>query len=260
MTKLPLLPLTPLESNRNSSSSFPHKGVSIKTESNYNQSHDVEANLLVRTMKRERSLISSDTVEHENEEDGFTSLTGFPLADIIGSQHESNGTSILSIQEHAVLGVDEKNGVIPHKIKNSVTLQPMNKSDLGEDVVSVDSEKTLSESIKVSEEVQRNKQKFPLNSPPLWGLTSICGRRREMEDKVIALPSFLRIPSSMLDDNPRFSSVDHDSIAHVFGIYDGHGGCQVNISFLPLQFEFLYCTIFGPMYVMMRKKLLCIGC
>ncbi|KAK6139641.1 hypothetical protein DH2020_026625 [Rehmannia glutinosa] len=109
------------------------------------------------------------------------------------------------------------------------------KSDLGENVVSVEqngealnveeSKGTFSGAfVKASEEIKINKQKLALNFPPLWGLTSICGRRKEMEDSVVALPRFLRIPSWMCGD---LSSIHQDLVAHVFGVYDGHGGCQV---------------------------------
>ncbi|KAL3825321.1 hypothetical protein ACJIZ3_021350 [Penstemon smallii] len=79
----------------------------------------------------------------------------------------------------------------------------------------------------VSEEMKINKLNSRLNLPPLWGLTSICGRRSEMEDSVVALPRFLSIPSQMLSEKPPFNSIHQDLIAHVFGVYDGHGGCQV---------------------------------
>ncbi|KAG8376184.1 hypothetical protein BUALT_Bualt09G0036800 [Buddleja alternifolia] len=74
-----------------------------------------------------------------------------------------------------------------------------------------------------------NKLSLRLNVPPLWGLISICGRRAEMEDSVTALPRFLTIPSHMLSNSPHphFSSLDQDLTAHVFGVYDGHGGFQV---------------------------------
>ncbi|KAK4487659.1 hypothetical protein RD792_005686 [Penstemon davidsonii] len=79
----------------------------------------------------------------------------------------------------------------------------------------------------VSEEMKITKLNSRLNLPPLWGLTSICGRRSEMEDSVVALPRFLSIPSQMLSENPPFNSIHQDLTAHVFGVYDGHGGCQV---------------------------------
>ncbi|OMO86502.1 phosphatase 2C (PP2C)-like protein [Corchorus olitorius] len=71
---------------------------------------------------------------------------------------------------------------------------------------------------------------FEVEYVPLWGFTSICGRRPEMEDAVAAVPRFLKIPIEMLigdrllDDMSR--SFAHQT-AHFFGVYDGHGGSQV---------------------------------
>ncbi|KAL6974571.1 protein-serine,threonine phosphatase [Sarracenia purpurea var. burkii] len=65
---------------------------------------------------------------------------------------------------------------------------------------------------------------------PLWGCRSICGKRSEMEDAAMALPSFLRIPTQMLMggevSNGMNQNLSHIT-AHFFGVYDGHGGCQV---------------------------------
>ncbi|KAL3654738.1 hypothetical protein CASFOL_001473 [Castilleja foliolosa] len=78
--------------------------------------------------------------------------------------------------------------------------------------------------VKASERMKISKQKKGFNYAPLWGLTSICGRRKEMEDFAVTFPSFIRIPSCMLGD---LVSTNQDSIAHFFGVYDGHGGWQV---------------------------------
>lgn len=64
---------------------------------------------------------------------------------------------------------------------------------------------------------------------PPHGLVSVCGRRREMEDAVAAIPTFLWVPrESMRCSCP--SSHQHtgvDAPLHFFGVYDGHGGSQV---------------------------------
>ncbi|KAM3360802.1 protein phosphatase 2C 50 isoform X2 [Capsicum galapagoense] len=65
------------------------------------------------------------------------------------------------------------------------------------------------------------------DSVPLWGLTMIQGKRPEMEDTAIALPRFLRIPSQMLTDSPVSHALSQTLTAHLFGVYDGHGGSQV---------------------------------
>ncbi|KZV58207.1 putative protein phosphatase 2C 6 [Dorcoceras hygrometricum] len=74
-----------------------------------------------------------------------------------------------------------------------------------------------------------NKQVCPLNIPPLWGLSSICGRMSEMEDSVIAHPHFLNIPSHMFGDGQILGPENQDSdlTSHLFGVFDGHGGSQV---------------------------------
>ncbi|KAK4265606.1 hypothetical protein QN277_026635 [Acacia crassicarpa] len=65
-----------------------------------------------------------------------------------------------------------------------------------------------------------------LNSGPLWGFSSVCGRRQEMEDAIAANPHLLQVPSHMLMDNNGNENTEN-SVAHFFAVYDGHGGCQV---------------------------------
>ncbi|KAL8230277.1 hypothetical protein R6Q57_000055 [Mikania cordata] len=71
------------------------------------------------------------------------------------------------------------------------------------------------------------KSVFELEYLPLWGSNSVCGKRPEMEDAVVAVPQFMKIPIKMfvMDHtvNPNLS----DLTAHFFGVYDGHGGSQV---------------------------------
>lgn len=50
---------------------------------------------------------------------------------------------------------------------------------------------------------------------PKFGLTSVCGRRRDMEDAVAIHPSFSR------------RSDDSSTELHFFGVYDGHGCSHV---------------------------------
>lgn len=83
--------------------------------------------------------------------------------------------------------------------------------------------------LEVSKELKLIKQHnvFAFDSPPLWGLTSICGKRSEMEDAAVVLPRFSGIPSRMLMDVPIGSTRNQNLTAHIFGVYDGHGGSQV---------------------------------
>ncbi|KAL7167853.1 hypothetical protein ACSBR2_038322 [Camellia fascicularis] len=95
-------------------------------------------------------------------------------------------------------------------------------------------EKLSSGLIEVSQEKKMSgtdgRSVFELGCVPLWGCTSICGKRSEMEDDVATLPQFLRIPIEMLTgtqaSNGMNQNISHVT-AHFFGVYDGHGGCQV---------------------------------
>ncbi|GMI83913.1 hypothetical protein HRI_002060500 [Hibiscus trionum] len=68
---------------------------------------------------------------------------------------------------------------------------------------------------------------FELLDTPLWGFTSICGRRTEMEDAVAAIPRFLLLPPHMLNVQTISDHSIRNLTAHFYGVYDGHGGCQV---------------------------------
>jgi protein phosphatase 2C len=53
---------------------------------------------------------------------------------------------------------------------------------------------------------------------PKYGITSVCGRRREMEDSVSVHPSFCEEKSEQ-----------KQKPFHFFGVYDGHGCSHVNV-------------------------------
>lgn len=54
-------------------------------------------------------------------------------------------------------------------------------------------------------------ESVPLDRPPRHGMSSICGRRRDMEDAVSVHPNF----------------VETGSAYHFYGVFDGHGCCHV---------------------------------
>lgn len=56
---------------------------------------------------------------------------------------------------------------------------------------------------------------------PKFGMTSVCGRRRDMEDAVAIHPAFC-------GPNPNFPSG-----MHFFGVYDGHGCSHVSFEIMP---------------------------
>ncbi|XAR57600.1 Phosphoprotein phosphatase [Bertholletia excelsa] len=71
---------------------------------------------------------------------------------------------------------------------------------------------------------------FEVDCVPLWGSTSLCGRRPEMEDALATVPHFLKIPIQMLIGDKVVDGTNRclsHLTAHFFGVYDGHGGSQV---------------------------------
>jgi protein phosphatase 2C len=76
---------------------------------------------------------------------------------------------------------------------------------------------------------------FELDCTPLWGFTSLCGKRPEMEDAVAIAPRMLKIPIQMLNGNSKYDGMNKDfseQTIHFFGVYDGHGGSQVKFYFI----------------------------
>jgi protein phosphatase 2C len=65
-----------------------------------------------------------------------------------------------------------------------------------------------------------------VSNDPLWGFSSICGNRPEMEDAIAVKPQLFQVPTQMLMDD-HVNENTKDSLAHFFGVYDGHGGFQV---------------------------------
>ncbi|KAJ8750459.1 hypothetical protein K2173_015598 [Erythroxylum novogranatense] len=71
---------------------------------------------------------------------------------------------------------------------------------------------------------------FEVEYVPLWGVTSLCGRRPEMEDAVATIPRLLKIPIKLLIGDRVQDGMNKcltHQTAHFFGVYDGHGGSQV---------------------------------
>ncbi|KAM3359004.1 putative late blight resistance protein R1B-23 [Capsicum galapagoense] len=65
---------------------------------------------------------------------------------------------------------------------------------------------------------------------PLWGSVSICGKRTDMEDALVAVPNFMKIPIKMLIGDRVIDGLSQNLshlTSHFYGVYDGHGGSQV---------------------------------
>ncbi|KAL6496486.1 hypothetical protein OROGR_029744 [Orobanche gracilis] len=120
-------------------------------------------------------------------------------------------------------------GIVDSQLSEPISNDLISVEENGESVRVREPKRTLSASIlEFPQETKMIKQNLPSDFPPRWGSNSICGRRAEMEDSVMALPRFLEIPSRMLSDSALFTSLHKDLTGHFFGVYDGHGGSQVS--------------------------------
>jgi protein phosphatase 2C len=70
---------------------------------------------------------------------------------------------------------------------------------------------------------------------PLWGCAATRGHAAEMEDACAAVPRFADVPVRMLASSREMDGigVDFDASelrlpAHLFGVYDGHGGSEAS--------------------------------
>ncbi|GMH10763.1 hypothetical protein Nepgr_012604 [Nepenthes gracilis] len=196
------------------------------------------------------NYITSDVDVHDVEEDDYLSLDGDQLLNLSRSHSATSETCGICGEELIAL---EDNSEID--IPSSLDVEIIAKiPDLGESnmdseieinplavVASLEQEIGEGSSIKSSSvALQLPLEKrfcrtvvhsiFEVDSIPLWGYTSMCGRRAEMEDAVTAMPGFMKIPVQMFVDervlNDMTRCLSHLT-AHFFGVYDGHGGSRV---------------------------------
>ncbi|CAA2973522.1 probable phosphatase 2C 50 isoform X1 [Olea europaea subsp. europaea] len=205
------------------------------------------ASRLVIMSEDENNWLATDVVVGKREEDGSSSLEGDQVLDSSCSLSVVSDTSSICGDELLGFEINPETG-----IPNFVDIEPIAKTrDLGERIVSgivvdslslvVDEGENIvdganSKSSTVVAQLDKglsgrvSHSVFEVDYVPLWGLTSICGRRPEMEDAVATVPRFLKVPLQML-----IGDHVHDGMTqplshlttHFFGVYDGHGGSQV---------------------------------
>ncbi|KAF8099507.1 hypothetical protein N665_0243s0069 [Sinapis alba] len=139
------------------------------------------------------------------------------------SQDSYNGDS----RQETSSSVSETRKVLSSRINspNFNMKKKSSSSDIVADIAAGEEINGLDERSTEKKMISRTESKtlFEFKSVPLYGVTSICGRRPEMEDAVSTIPRFLQSPTNSLIDG-RFNP---QSTAHFFGVYDGHGGSQV---------------------------------
>ncbi|KAJ0250989.1 Protein phosphatase 2C 56 [Hirschfeldia incana] len=152
--------------------------------------------------------------------------TQMELAGIMVTKGYCNGQYSTQDSEETPCSVSEPRKVLSSRI-NSPNFNMKRQSSSSEIVADIAGEEINGSDERSTEKkmISRTESRtlFEFKSVPLYGVTSICGRRPEMEDAVSAIPRFFQSPTNSLVDG-RFNP---QSTAHFFGVYDGHGGSQV---------------------------------
>ncbi|XVF88814.1 hypothetical protein PTKIN_Ptkin19aG0081600 [Pterospermum kingtungense] len=184
--------------------------------------------MLLNEIETGDSCISREYDHQGSEEDGSVSFGGDRENSC--SQSVASDISSISVEEVSNLEVNSERN------PSTTLVGERNTGDIVQDVNGFE-QSDLKSSEPFLEVPQQKKIRktlsqclFELNNIPLWGFTSICGRRPEMEDAVVAIPRFLQVPHQMLKVETIPNGKNHnlsDLTAHFYGVYDGHGGCQV---------------------------------
>lgn len=216
----------------------------------------------------------------ESEEDDCLSLEGDQVHDSSCSFSVASESSSLCLEDFLVYettsegvtvsSIDiDRNGCfgdvakVPNvgnsKIETEITSDPLSLSvsleeeaGHGSDPKPTDVVVQLPVEVGAKETVSRSV--FEVEYVPLWGFTSLCGRRPEMEDAFATVPQFLKIPIQMLIGDRVLDGLSKciNQTVHFFGVYDGHGGCQVCLlssDIFPcaiLSTSFHVCDLFFP--------------
>ncbi|XP_011013159.1 PREDICTED: probable protein phosphatase 2C 53 [Populus euphratica] len=212
--------------------------------------------LLDMITENERNwVVGDDVITRDSEDDSF-SLEGDPILDCSCSLSVASETSSVCGEDflsfEAIFEVGTPSSVDIEKSTGGVDIIPKT-ADLGD--LNVDA--IVSDPLSVAEIVEEevgdgsdaktpavvpkvtlekgasgtiSRSVFEVDYIPLWGFTSVCGRRPEMEDAVAAVPYFLKIHIQMLIGDRLLDGISNClplQTAHFFGVYDGHGGSQV---------------------------------
>lgn len=187
----------------------------------------------------ENGLIVSDSIIQGSDEDEILSVGEDPCG-INGEELLPLGTSLQLSLPIAVEIEGINNGQIvakvisleersfDRKVSNTIVALPDDEITSGPTLkASVVALPLPSEKEPVKESV---KSVFELECVPLWGSVSICGKRPEMEDALMAVPNFMKIPIKMFIGDRVIDGLSQSLshlTSHFYGVYDGHGGSQV---------------------------------
>ncbi|XP_071715370.1 protein phosphatase 2C 50-like [Rutidosis leptorrhynchoides] len=155
------------------------------------------------------------------------------IDDIIMQENDPNEILSVGNRSSDLLAVNASSITVPI----AVAIKGIDKGQIVAEVISLGKETighTLKASVVVVADKNRNnkgvRSVFELECIPLYGSHSVIGKRPEMEDAVANVPRFMRIPVKMVAGDHIINLVNpnlNDLTVHFFGVYDGHGGCQV---------------------------------
>ncbi|WVZ21714.1 hypothetical protein V8G54_009036 [Vigna mungo] len=134
---------------------------------------------------------------------------------------------------HGRAGLTEPPGAAIEPLQNMVSVAREHESEDGSGSDESD-KKPFSVVHEMPEKATCLELSGAISTTPLWGCSSVCGRREEMEDAIAVRPHLFQAPSMMVMDD-YVSENSNFSPAHFFGVYDGHGGCQVCLKTLPFN-------------------------
>ncbi|PRQ28001.1 putative protein-serine/threonine phosphatase [Rosa chinensis] len=200
-------------------------------------------------------VATGNVMAGESEEDDCLSLEGDQILDSSCSFSVASESSSLCLEDFLVyettsegvtlssIDIDRNScfgdvakvaDIGDSKIETEITTDPLSLSvSLGEETGHGSDPKPsdvvvqLPVEVGVKETVSRSV--FEVEYVPLWGFTSLCGRRPEMEDALATVPQFSKIPIQMLIGDRVLDGMSKciNQTVHFFGVYDGHGGSQV---------------------------------
>ncbi|GFY95543.1 similar to HYPERSENSITIVE TO ABA1 [Actinidia rufa] len=249
-----LMDITRLKFMANTTRSFSDSA--IKNSADYGSSGDEECDFA--DSEGEVSVIAvSVPVVGESDEDDSLSLEGDQILDSSCSLSVVSDTSSLCGDDLFTFEVTPEIGtpsfinveksfrnverilkgtdMVESNIEGEIVNEPLAAAvSLGEEIGDGSSSKSSTVVLKLPSEQGltgiARKSVFEVDYVPLWGSTSICGRRPEMEDAFATVPRFLKIPIQMLIGDRVLDGMNNclsHLTAHLFGVYDGHGGSQV---------------------------------
>ncbi|XP_021746135.1 probable protein phosphatase 2C 50 [Chenopodium quinoa] len=214
--------------------------LSTSVESFCVKNHKEEPELLRVVVSNHSSGVSNDIIGQENGEEDFVSYS-----QSLASENSSNyGEESLVVESNS----DANSPASSDTEKNTQSFAPQKYNTMGSNSMSkpVRDVFAVAEDLDVDDtrrhdrnmtmglleashdKINRTKSShciFEMGSIPLWGFTSICGRRPEMEDALAVIPCLQKLPIKVLAGDHILNGMSQT--AHFYAVYDGHGGSQV---------------------------------